>query len=104
MLPGTWTKLPELNKQATLQVGCGRRLPAQFSIEFHVLEPILNHIPKRTWRLRVQQLPINKLRHMYVTVRMSLAKLDIQCPPLFIILDGFNCRRIESDPLRHSPH
>jgi len=79
---------------------------AQFnsSIQFHVLELILNRIPKGTCRLRVQQSPVNKLRHMHVTIRMSLSKLDIQCPPLLIIPDGFDCRRIESDPLRHSPY
>ena len=33
-----------------------------------------------------------------------VSKLDIQCLLLFVIPDGFDRRRIEPDPLLHSPY
>jgi hypothetical protein len=38
------------------------------------------------------------------SVLNSLSKLDMQCLLLFVIPDGFYRRRIEPDPLLHSPY
>src|SRR5205823_9032659 len=69
-IPGTWTKLPELNKQASLQVGNGRN--EVYLIEITDIKADLANFTLEKHQQRMRERMLEKMKNASATQPVSL--------------------------------